>query len=493
MQRGIRGNEDPVSLYRRHILSLATVFFVVSGFFSWLSYGVIQKHSGDAKRERVTLLSEIVRNGLKSMMLEGRPKEEFQRFLDGLAAEDVKAVRVFSDSGIILSSTVPGEVGQQIDEQHVRAFGTEKSHSLFVHKAEGGEVYSSIMVMGNDWPCQRCHGSGDEIRAIVDLEVMHGKAESAVTGAVARTISVWLISAGLLSLALVIISRRQIKEPLDRVVVEINRIAESDLTARISASGSDELTAIALGVNRITSELEKAQEAVQHHESIQTSQLEKMASIGEIAATVAHEIKNPLAGISGALQVMAEDMPDDSPLKEICNEILSEIDRLDRCVKELIIFARPQEINSVASDINSIVTKAVTGVKKVSATMGIEVAALSSALPEIDVDPDQIEKVLTSVLLYQIQLLPDGGTITVSTMHDREKNEIRIISADTARALTPEKIRNIFKPSFSTKYTGSGLGLAVSRNIVESHCGRLRVESEPGIGNFFHIIIPGKR
>ncbi len=472
---------------------MIAVFIVVISLFSLFSYWNTQSYIDEAKRERVALLAEVVTNGLKSIMLEGRSREEFQRFLDGLAAEDIRAVRVFSDNGIILNSTVPGEVGQKVDEQHVRAFKTRKSPSLFVHKSQGREVYSSIMVMGNDWPCQRCHGAGDEIRAIIDLEVLHGKEESVVTGSLARTLAACLISSGLLSLVLVIITRRQIKKPLEKIIREIRRIAEGDPTARVSASGADELTAIAVGVNRITSELEKAGEAVQRYESTETSQLEKMASIGEIAATVAHEIKNPLAGISGALQVMAEDMPEDSPRKEICNEILSEIDRLDRCVKELIIFARPQEMNPVPADLNSIVARAAAGVKEIAVTMGIELVELPGTLPETSVDPDQIEKVLIGVLLYQMQRMPDGGAITVSTMHERKKDEIRIISADSAHALTDENIRNIFKPSFSTKYTGSGLGFAVSRNIVESHGGRIRVESEPGIGNFFHIIIPGKR
>ena len=482
-----------MSLYRRHSLSIVAVFFVVSGFFSWLSYLTIQSYKDEAKRERVALLAEVVTNGLKSIMLEGRPKEEFQRFLDGFAAEDIKSVRVFSDNGIILNSTVPGEVGQKVDAQHIQAFKSRKGASLISYKSQGLKVYSSVRVMGNDWPCQRCHGAGDEIRAIVDLEVMQGKEESAFTGVLARTIAAGFISAGLLFLALVSIARRQIKKPLEKVIREIAKIAEGDPTARISASGADELAAIAFGVNRITSELEKAREAMQRYESTERCQLERMASIGEIAATVAHEIKNPLAGISGALQVLAEDIPEDSPRKEICNEILSEIDRLDRCVKELIIFARPQEMNPVSADLNSIVAKAAAGVKAVAARLGIEVAELPGTLPETFVDPEQLEKVLTGVLLHQMQLMPDGGKITVSTIYDREMDEISIVSADTARALTYENIRNIFKPSFSTKYTGSGLGLAVSRNIVENHCGRIMVESEPGIGNFFHIIIPGKR
>ena len=94
-----------MSLYRRHILSIISVCFVVSGFFSWLSYEVTQGYINEAKKERVALLAEIVKNGLKSIMLEGRNREDFQRFLDGLAAEDIRSVRVFSERA--LSSTQP--------------------------------------------------------------------------------------------------------------------------------------------------------------------------------------------------------------------------------------------------------------------------------------------------------------------------------------------------------------------------------------------------
>ncbi len=489
----MRGNEHPVSLYRRYILPVITVFVVVISLFSLISYWIAQRRIDAVIRQRVELLAEVVTNGLKSIMLEGRPREEFQRFLDGLAAEDISAVRVFSDSGIILSSTIPGEIGKSVDAGHIQAFKARRKNAIFVHESQNTEVYSSIMVMGNDWPCQRCHGAGDEIRAIIDLEVKHQKEENILAGPLAPMIAVSFFSTILVFFALVFITRRQIKKPLEKITGEIISIAEGDAAARVSASGADELIAIAAGVNRITEELEKAQKAVQRYESTETSQLEKMASIGEVAATVAHEIKNPLAGISGALQVMAEDIPDESPRKDICNEILSEIDRLDRCVKELIIFSRPQEMNPVPADLNRVVTRAVHSVKEVAAAMGIKVTELPGDLPEASVDPEQIEKALTGVLLYQLQLMPDGGTITVSTMHDPRKDEIRIVSADTARALTEENIRNIFRPSFTTKNTGSGLGLAVSRNILEAHCGRIRVESEPGIGNLFHIIMPAKR
>jgi signal transduction histidine kinase len=109
------------------------------------------------------------------------------------------------------------------------------------------------------------------------------------------------------------------------------------------------------------------------------------------------------------------------------------------------------------------------------------------------VDPELMVKVISDVLLYQCSLMPDGGYITASTSHHEERDELEVLCSDSAQAMGTEKMRSIFKPSFSTKHSGTGLSLAISRNIVENHGGRIRVDSEVGIGNSFRIIIPVKR
>jgi signal transduction histidine kinase len=261
---------------------------------------------------------------------------------------------------------------------------------------------------------------------------------------------------------------------------------------QVSAGGGDVAPDIASSVNRLAAELRKAKEDILRSESREVSHMERMASIGEVAAIVAHEIKNPLAGISGALQVMAEDIPDNSPGKEICNEILSEIDRLDRTVKDLIAYAKPQEINLLLSDLNAVVDRAVRAISPAAQLKHISVGLHAGTIPDIMVDPERMEKVVSDILLYQCTLMPDGGQIEVSTVLDQERDEIGIFSTDTGQAMTGDRIRGIFKPSFSTRHSTAGLSLAIGRNIVESHGGRVRVESGFGIGNTFHIIIPVK-
>jgi hypothetical protein len=478
---------------RRLVLSSIAVFLVVIGVFSWQTYEINGKLAGEAKKQRVVLLSEIVANGLRSIMIEGKTKDAFQRFIEGLAAEDILAVRILSEGGKILSSTVPGEIGQGITALGLQDYKHESSETFFTHEHEGHKVYANFIILSNDWPCQRCHGAGDQVRAIVHLEVSHKKIDTSAREAAVRTILSGLLIIVILAAALYLLGTYQIRKPLQRLLSEIRAIAGGNLAARASAYTTEELGAIASAVNRIAEELRKARESVMRHETREMSQMERMASIGEVAATVAHEIKNPLAGISGALQVMAEDIPNDSPRKEIVNEVLEEIERLDRAVKDLVTYAKPHEINPVLTDLHAIVERAVALVAEAAGRMHIEVHLLMTRLPEVMVDPEQMVEVFRDILLFQCSLMPGGGTISISSALEEERGEIEILSSDTGKALTDDRIRNIFKPSFSTRYTATGLSFAIIRNILESHSGRIRVASEFGIGNTFRIIIPLKR
>jgi signal transduction histidine kinase len=482
-----------VSLYRKYILSAIAIVFVVIGVFSWQNYEINRRLVEEAKKQRVALLAEIVSNGLKTIMLDGKTKDEFQRFIEGLAAKDIVAVRIISESGKILSSTIPGEIGQGIAILDLQTRKHSSSESVFVHEHEGHKVYSTFIVLSNDWPCQRCHGAKDQVRAIVDLEVSHTSVETSIRNATGWTIFSAVCIIVILSAALYLLGKYEIRKPLYRLLSEIREIAGGNLKTRVSVPDAHEIGAIASSVNTIADELMKARHEVIIHESREMSRMERMASIGEVAATVAHEIKNPLAGISGALQVMTEDIPEDSPRKEICNEILAEIERLDRAVKDLVAYAKPKEINPALTDLRVVIEKAIASVGQEARRMHIEITFSASDLPMVMVDPEQMVTVVRDILLFQCSLMPDGGAISISSAVDEARGEVEILCSDTADALTDDRIRDIFKPSFSTKHTVTGLGLAIVRNILESHGGRVRVTSEFGIGNSFRIIIPLKR
>ncbi len=144
-----------MNLYRKHILVVASVMMVAFGVFSWLLYEINKEQIYNASKQRVELITEIIKNGLKIMMLEGSGGKEFQKFLDVVMAEDIKAVRIFSENGTIFNSTIPGETGKRVDEKYMKmymgaaSFASREGASIFAHEEDGARVYSSIFIIKN--------------------------------------------------------------------------------------------------------------------------------------------------------------------------------------------------------------------------------------------------------------------------------------------------------------------------------------------------------
>ena len=272
----------------------------------------------------------------------------------------------------------------------------------------------------------------------------------------------------------------------------IKKAQNSMFTTRVVVSKNDETGILASNINSLLSELEKAQETIDTYQTDTSRHIEKMASIGEVATTVAHEIKNPLAGISGALQVLAEDFPDDSPRKEIANEILLEIERLDMAVKDLIFYAKPPEPLLSITDLTALLHNVRNAVATIAQKQNVTISLESDNIPKIMIDPFQIEKALLNIAVHSLHAMQDGGRLTIAADDRHEDNTIEIRFHDTGAGMQKAELADVFKPRFSTRYQGSGLGLAISRNIVEHHRGRIDVDSELGRGSTFRVTLPVK-
>lgn len=220
-------------------------------------------------------------------------------------------------------------------------------------------------------------------------------------------------------------------------------------------------------------------------------QTEKMSALGRLAAGIAHEINNPLAGILLFSTNLRKKVQEQGPLKEGLDVIIREAIRCKTIIQELLEFSRNREPRMVPSDINEIIKKALSILENEFRLQRIQVSKnLTTQIEKISLDENQVEQVLVNILLNAIQATPGQGKITVKSDMNSKRNIVKVVISDTGCGIAPQHLSKIFEPFFSTKEKGTGLGLAVSYGIVKNHQGNIEVASQPGKGACFTITFP---
>jgi signal transduction histidine kinase len=223
----------------------------------------------------------------------------------------------------------------------------------------------------------------------------------------------------------------------------------------------------------------------------ESEKLAKMAAVGDIAAAMAHDIKNSLAGIGGALQIFAEDFPPGDPRNEVIREVMGNIERIDRCVKDLLWFARPPSPRLIDASVMPVIEQAKALVSGQTAKRNIEVIIPEQAeIGPLRLDTEQLRLALANIMLNALYTMPDGGALRVTTRRMEDAHEAEIAISDNGEGIEPEALKDIFKPVFVKKQPGRGLGMAISNGIVARHGGRITVESRVGAGSIYRVILP---
>jgi two-component system nitrogen regulation sensor histidine kinase GlnL len=230
---------------------------------------------------------------------------------------------------------------------------------------------------------------------------------------------------------------------------------------------------------------------------------DRLASIGQIAAGIAHEIKNPLVGIRGAAQLMRSEtrIDSDKGLSEYLDVIVKEADRLNRVLEGILDFTRVKAQESSPFNIHAVLDRVLLLQETTARQNGIVLAReYDPSLPEVIGNQDQLMQVFLNLIKNAVEAMPAGGKLTVvtrmsdlftSVQADGKKHRLMVAKiSDTGKGIKPEHLQDIFTPFFTTKDRGVGLGLALSYQIVQEHLGTIRVESEEGAGSTFSVYLP---
>jgi two-component system NtrC family sensor kinase len=281
----------------------------------------------------------------------------------------------------------------------------------------------------------------------------------------------------------------QLLRPVKRLVVATERMAGGDLRQAIPVRSRDELGTLTQSFNRMVRNLRKIQ--------TELIRSEKLISLGRLSAGVAHEIRNPLNAMKGAIVYLQKRRSEDSLIREYTQLILEEITRLNEFVTEFLYFARQSPCNRVPTDFNELLQNALNLLDEEFRNKGITVSFhVDSSLPLLEIDPHQMEQVFLNLFVNAVHAMLDGGTLAVSAALQKSvRKGITSLKAvvevkDDGIGISQEYLKSIFDPFFSTKETGTGLGLPISLGIIEGHGGTMHILSKEGEGTTVIVELP---
>jgi two-component system sensor histidine kinase HydH len=214
---------------------------------------------------------------------------------------------------------------------------------------------------------------------------------------------------------------------------------------------------------------------------------EALARLGQMAAVVAHEVKNPIAGIRGALQVIGSRMAADARDKPIIGEIITRLDGLNQIVQDLLVFARPRDLRAAPTDLKALVLSTAEHLKHDPSLAGVAIDVTGDGAM-VSLDKEQLQLALQNILMNAAQAMNGHGRIHVSI--ERRGNEWTVATTDTGPGMPPEVKEKVFEPFFTTRSRGTGLGLPIAKRVVEAHGGRIAIESAAAGGTVVSLSIP---
>ncbi|MFZ0798840.1 MAG: ATP-binding protein [Terriglobales bacterium] len=281
-----------------------------------------------------------------------------------------------------------------------------------------------------------------------------------------------------------------IQRPMVELQEKITLVSEGNLDVAVSfAKRNDEIGDLGRNFNHMLQQLRESREEIETLHRTQMSRAEHLATLGELAAGLAHEIRNPLAGIAGVIEIIGRDLPSTSPARTVVKDVRQEIAQINRILTDLLETARPHPPQVCLSNLNTTVEHAVMLARQqvLSKPITIELQKAPD-LAEVEHDSDQIHQVLLNLLLNAVQAMESAGTVRVE-IGSRDDHATVVVS-DTGRGIPPQNLPNIFRPFYTTKGNGTGLGLSLARRIVEEHHGCIEVSSVVGKGSKFTVLLP---
>jgi two-component system NtrC family sensor kinase len=473
---------------------VTTITLLVSGIFMYAAFNVRYQQTQliETARESAELLLHTVESSIYNTMHLGNV-QDVSTILSMVGQHDqLVGVRIFHPHGVILRSSNASEVGRVVNRDDYKLYQNPKNYGIFTVPPHG-EVLSLVKPIFNDPACHACHGSKARVIGILNINYSLNRTKAQMLKASQIFIASSIAITAFLAIAILLILHYFVKKPLDKIMDNMSRVEKGDLRVRIEYRGKDEIGRLIKSFNSMVDRLDVAKTELEQFHFQQLERADRLASIGEMAAGIAHEIKNPLAGISAAITIIRDDIPAEDPRSMILGEVLQQVQRLDKTVNDLLFFGKPSLPELSCIDINDIIDSTCKFASQHRSVANVEKRMhLEPGLPTVYADGKQMQQVFLNLILNAFQAMPDGGTLAITTGRTvRDGREyVTVEVADSGPGIPPLILEKIFTPFFTTKAQGTGLGLPICNKLIQLHKGVIRVSSDNLHGTVFTIELP---
>ncbi len=535
-RRAAMGPAAPLPMVAKTLKLKVGLYLAVTLTATLLTFAVlVVRHERaqllQAAAAHVNQLSDVIIRSTRFAMLRNQPDHVHSIIQDVARHDDIARVRIFSKDGVVIDSSDAGEVGLRVDSkaegcaqchQNGRAkltIPTNERARIF-ETADGGRMLASMEVIRNEPSCYtadcHAHKSDQTILGVLDISYPLGEIERSLRAATITMFALSFAFVLLTSTLLAVFVHRLIYVPLRDLEGGAKRLAAGNLDEVIPVRSSDEFGRLAQAFNSMTVALRASREELRewaatleqkvaertralHVAQAEALRGEKLASVGLLAAGIAHELNNPLTGVLTFSTLLRKKMPGGSQDAEDLDLVIRETKRCAGIIRRLLDFAREKAPEKKFGDVNQLIEDTVRIVERPAHLQDIGIALeLEPGLPRVWMDPDLIKQVVMNMLVNAQHAIEEKGTITVRTRElpalgdAAAERAIEIAIIDTGCGIPEKDLPRVFDPFFTTKGVGkgTGLGLSVSHGIVKAHGGTIEVDSRVGEGTTFRVRLP---